>query len=122
MAATALLLAVAAGAAHDHKLGLGWGIAFHIINNLGVATLFPLTLALFSRAAPAGLAPTMTNSSKLSFFVSFQVVGVLGGLVDRIDGARFWPLHAIIVAAAGGLPLVFGRMFKELLAPLVEPL
>jgi POT family proton-dependent oligopeptide transporter len=116
-AGAALMLALAAWGAHGGKVGLVWGLAFHLVNNLGVAMLFPLTLALFSRAAPAGLSATMINSSKLNFFVSFQLVGWLGGFVDRIDGASFWAIHAGIVGCAGVLLLALGWLFRGVLAP-----
>lgn len=111
------LLAAATWAAHGAKVGLPWGVAFHLVNNLGVAMLFPLTLALYSRAAPRGLAATMINSAKLNFFVSFQIVGWLGGFVDKVDGASFWLIHAAFVAAAACVLLAFGRLFHRLLVP-----
>jgi len=116
-AVAAFVLALASWSAGTARIGLGWGIAFHAINNLGVAMLFPLTLALFSRAAPAGLNGTMVNSSKLNFFISFQIVGWLGGFADRIDGAHFWLIHAGIVSAAAVVLFAFGRLFRNVLAP-----
>lgn len=116
-AGAALLLAVAGWSAHGHKVGLVWGLTFHLINNLGVAMLFPLTLALFSRAAPVGLSGTMINSSKLNFFVSFQIVGWLGGLVDKVDAGSFWAIHAAVAGGAGVVLLASGRLFRRVLAP-----
>jgi POT family proton-dependent oligopeptide transporter len=111
------LLAVAGWSAHGGKVGLVWGLTFHLVNNLGVAMLFPLTLALFSRAAPAGLSGTMINASKLNFFVSFQLVGWLGGLVDKVDSGGFWAIHATVAGGAGVLLVVLGRLFRGILAP-----
>jgi len=82
--------------------------------------LFPLTLALFSRVAPAGLAATMINSSKLNFFVSYQIVGWLGGFVTRVDGAGFWLMHAAVVAAAGIVLVGFAWIFRGVFARRVE--
>jgi POT family proton-dependent oligopeptide transporter len=120
-AAGALLLGGATWAAHGAKVGLPWGVGFHLVNNLGVAMLFPLTLALYSRAAPKGLAATMINSAKLNFFVSFQIVGWLGGFVDKLGGATFWLIHAALVAAAACVLLAFGRLFHRLLVPARAP-
>jgi proton-dependent oligopeptide transporter, POT family len=116
-AGATLVLALAAWVSHDGKVGLAWGLAFHTINNLGVTMLFPLTLALYSRAAPGGLSATMINSSKLNFFVSFQMVGWLGGFVDQVSGTRFWLMHAGVVGAAGGVLLLAGWIFRALLGP-----
>ena len=116
-AGAALLLAIAGWSAHGQKVGLAWGLAFHLVNNLGVAMLFPLTLALFSRAAPTGLSGTMINASKLNFFVSFQLVGWLGGWVDKVDSGSFWAIHASVAASAGVLLVMFGRLFRRILSP-----
>lgn len=116
-AGAALILALATASAGTARVSLFWGLAFHVINALGIALLFPVTLALFSRAAPPGLTGTMITSSRLNFFVSFQLVGWLGGLVDTVDGARFWLIHAGIVAGAAIVLFGAGRVFRGLLAP-----
>ena len=120
-AGATLMLAFAGWAAHGGKVGLGWGIAFHTINNIGISMLFPLTLALFSRVAPAGLTATMTNSAKLNFFVSFQIVGWLGGFVDRLDAGTFWLVHAGLVTVGGLMLLAVGWLFRDTLAPAAQP-
>jgi len=54
MAAAPLTLAVASAeaAASGHRLGLAWGLAFHIINSVGFFNLYPVAQSLYSRVAP----------------------------------------------------------------------
>jgi len=83
--------------------------------------LFPLTLALFSRVAPAGLTATMTNSAKLNFFVSFQFVGWLGGFVDRLGTGAFWLVCAGLVIIGGIMLLTVGWLFRDTLGTAAKP-
>ena len=49
-----MLLAIASAnaAATGGKVSLLWGLGFHVVNDVGFAMVFPVGLALFSRAAP----------------------------------------------------------------------
>ena len=115
-----LVLALAALQAGGGKVGLGWALAFHVLNDLGFANVFPVGLALFSRAAPSTLAGLMIGVYYLNLFLSNMMVGWLGGLLEKMSGASFWLLHAALVAAAGGIMLLFGLLFGRLLAPRSE--
>jgi POT family proton-dependent oligopeptide transporter len=114
-----LTLAVAAmqAAATGHKIGLGWGIAFHVINDIGFANVFPVGIALFSRAAPRAVGGTMIGVYYLHLFACNMLVGWLGGLLEKMPAAHFWLLHAGLVGA-GGLGLLVLRSFAgRILAP-----
>jgi POT family proton-dependent oligopeptide transporter len=109
-----LLLAVASlQAAAGHKVGLGWGIAFHIVNDIGFSNLYPIGMALFSRAAPPSLRGTMVSVFALSLFLANMIDGRLGGLLDHMSGAAFWALHAVLIAIAALSLLSFGRLFSR---------
>jgi POT family proton-dependent oligopeptide transporter len=117
-AAGPLVLAAASlHAVGGHKVGLIWGLGFHIINDLGFAMLYPVGLALFSRAAPPALGATVINSFTFAIFLSNLMVGRLAGLLGKMPGASFWTLHAALVAIAGALLLAFGWLFRRTLAP-----
>ncbi|MFO1533993.1 MAG: lipid II flippase MurJ, partial [Thermoplasmatota archaeon] len=45
-----LCLAMASWQAAGGKVGLGWGIAFHVVNDIGFANVFPVGLALYRNA------------------------------------------------------------------------
>jgi POT family proton-dependent oligopeptide transporter len=104
-------------AATGQKVGLGWGIAFHVINDIGFANVFPVGIALFSRAAPRAIGGMMIGVYYLHLFACNMLVGWLGGLLEKMPAANFWLLHAGLVAAAAvGLVLVRSRAGR-ILAP-----
>ena len=90
-----LMLAVAAYvSAGGVKAGVGWALAFHVINSIGFANVFPVGLALYARASPKALAATMLGFYYVHLFLANNLVGWLGGLLERMPGTQFWLLHA----------------------------
>jgi POT family proton-dependent oligopeptide transporter len=122
-AAALLCLAIAAAiAAREHKAGIGWVLAFEFLNSIGYANVFPVGLALYARASPKGIAGTMIGVYYLHLFMGNNLVGWLGGLLERMAGTQFWLLHAALVGGAAVCMLFAWRMFAHLLAPTgVEP-
>ena len=121
LAPLALALASWQAEASGQKIGIVWGFAFHIINNIGFANVFPVGLALYSRASPRAVAGTMIGVYYLHLFVCNTLVGRLGGFLETMSGASFWLMHAGLVAA-GALGLLIIRSFAgRILAP-VGPL
>ncbi len=120
-AAGPLVLALASlYAAGGHKVGLAWGLAFHIINDIGFSGMYPIGMALFSRAAPPALGATIVNAFVFSIFLCNLLVGKLAGMLSTMSGASFWGLHAALVAGAAVLLLVCARLFGRTLAPRTE--
>jgi POT family proton-dependent oligopeptide transporter len=102
-----LSLAAASWFAAGGKVGLGWGIAFHVINDIGFANVFPVGLALYSRASPRAVAGTMIGVYYLHLFACNMFVGRIAGFLESMPAPQFWLLHAAIVAGAGvGLLIV----------------
>ena len=104
-----------------HKVGLAWGLAFHIINDIGFSNIFPVGLALFSRAAPKALSGLMIGVYYLHLFLANNLVGRLGGFLEPMGPVSFWTLHAALVAGASAVLLVFGLVFGRILAPRDAP-
>jgi POT family proton-dependent oligopeptide transporter len=115
-----LALASAGEASTGHRIGLGWAILFHLINEIGVANVFPVGLALFSRASPKAVGGVMIGVYYLNLFASNMLVGWLGTLLERMTPATFWLLHAALVASGGGLLLFAALVFRRILAPSVD--
>jgi len=121
-AAALLMLACASQqSAGGHKAATGWVLAFHVINSLGFANVFPVGLALYTRAAPKTLAGTVLGLYFLHLFAANNLVGWLGGLYERLSGTQFWLLHAALVGAAGAVFFVARQTFGHLLAPGASP-
>ena len=117
-----LMLALASWqqAATGHKASLLWGVAFHVINDIGFANVFPVGIALYSRAAPRALAGLMIGVYYTHLFACNMLVGRLGGFLEQMEPGRFWAMHAGLVAA-GGLGLLVVRSFAgRILAPSEE--
>jgi len=119
LSACALLsLAFAATlSAKGHKAGIGWVLGFELLNSIGFANVFPVGLALYARASPKAIAATMIGVYYLHLFMGNNLVGWLGGLLERMPGTQFWLLHAALVGGAAGLMLLAWRVFGRLLAP-----
>jgi POT family proton-dependent oligopeptide transporter len=123
VAAIAPLTLVAASlivASTGHRVGLGWAIAFELINDLGFANIFPIGLALYSRAAPKGTAGTLVGVYFLHLFIANLGVGYLGGLLEKMSGASFWLLHAGLIVSSAVVLLVIRLTVGRSLAPRYE--
>jgi POT family proton-dependent oligopeptide transporter len=116
-AAQLALVAAATISASGHKAGIGWVLAFEVLNSVGFANVFPVGLALYARASPKVIAATMIGVYYLHLFMANNLVGWLGGLVERMPGTQFWLLHAALVGGASALMLVAWRLFGHVLAP-----
>ena len=116
LSASALLslTGAAAIAAGGHRAGIGWVLAFEVLNSIGFANVFPVGLALYARLSPKTLAGTMIGVYFLHLFMANNLVGWLGGLLERLPGTQFWALHAALVGTAGLLTLGAAHLFRGL--------
>jgi POT family proton-dependent oligopeptide transporter len=118
-------LALAAGSfveAHTgHKVGLGWGLGFHILNDIGFANVLPVGLALYTRAAPRALGGLMIGVYYLHLVAGNLLCGWLGKFLVSMTGADFWLLHAGLIGAGAVVMLIFAAVFGRILAPKVDP-
>ncbi|WP_215745603.1 peptide MFS transporter [Gluconobacter sp. P1C6_b] len=100
-----------------HEVSLLWGLAFHIINDIGFSMSYAIGMALFSRAAPVSLNTILVACFSLHLFLSNLLIGKLATLLGRISDVSFWLLHsgaAFVAAAILGFCAV---RFRALLAP-----
>jgi POT family proton-dependent oligopeptide transporter len=116
-AAQLALVAAAMISAGGNKAGIGWVLTFEVLNSVGFANVFPVGLALYARASPKVIAATMIGVYYLHLFMGNNLVGWLGGLLERMPGTQFWLLHAALVGGAALLMLIIWRLFGHLLAP-----
>lgn len=117
LALAPLILALACWRAGTGRIGLGWALAFHVVNDLGFSNLYAVGLALYARVAPRHLAATVINGYVLSLFLSNLLVGHLGGLLGTMSDARFWLLHAGLITLAALTLLLVARFSSPILAP-----
>ncbi|PYK89818.1 MAG: MFS transporter [Verrucomicrobia bacterium] len=112
-----LVIGAALAAASGGKVSIGWLIAFHVLNSAGFANVFPVSLALYARVAPAALSATIIGVYYLAFFAGNNLVGWIGGFLEKMPATQFWLLHAALAGIAGIIFLAAGKMFGHLLAP-----
>ncbi len=116
LGAACLALGQSLAAAAGHKVAFDWLLLFHLLNDIGFANVFPVGLALYSRLAPRSMTGFMVSVYYLHLWLGNNLVGILGGRLDKMEGAAFWTMHAILVAAAGVgfvvIKLVFGRWIQ----------
>jgi POT family proton-dependent oligopeptide transporter len=114
-----LLLVVAAliVASTGQRVGLGWAVAFEIVNDIAFANVFPIGLALYSRAAPKGTGGMLIGVYFLHLFIANLGVGWLGGLLEKMPGSAFWLLHAAIICASAVILLMVRFTVGRSLAP-----
>ncbi len=118
IAALALIvLATASALAGSGKVGIGWAIAFHVINSIGFANVMPVSLALYARAAPKAVASTVLGFFYLHLFAGNLMVGWLGGLLEKMPGSQFWLIHAALVGSAAVIFAVAHHFFGRWLEP-----
>ena len=99
------------------KVSIGWLIAFHVLNSAGFANVFPVSLALYARVAPASLSGTIIGIYYVAFFAANLSVGWVGGFLEKMPAAQFWLLHAAFAGIAGIIFFLAGKIFGHLLAP-----
>lgn len=84
----------------DAKVPLLWAVAFHFICASGYLYVAPVSLALFSRAAPPSVNAMMVGIYYVSIFAGSVASGWLGRFYQEIPTSLFWSLHGAIVASA----------------------
>src|SRR6266513_2009309 len=112
-----LVIGAAIAATSGGKVSIGWLIAFHVLNSAGFANVFPVSLALYVRVAPAALSATIIGIYYLAFFAGNNLVGWIGGFLEKMPATQFWLLHAGLAGIAGITFLLAGKLFGHLLAP-----
>lgn len=107
-------LAAQQEAATGVTVSLWVALAIHLINGVGFSNVFPVSLALYSRAAPPQFGATMIGVYYLFLFLANLGVGILGGFLNKMPPMAFWGLHAGLILGAATVfvmvKLCFGRV------------
>ena len=112
-----LAAAAAIQARTGAKVPLAWLLAFHLINSVGFANLYPVGLALFSRSAPPAVNAAMMGIFYLLFVATNLMVGWIGGLYESMSHVQFWLLHGGLCLAACVALLMLHRPLEKALTP-----
>lgn len=93
------------------KIGMAWPVTFHVVNSIAFAHIFPISLALFSKAAPKAVNATMIGLYFLAFFVGNSLVGWVGGFFETMPTPAFWLMHAGFAVFSGSVFVLFRIFF-----------
>ena len=115
-AAGVACLALGTIVAGGQKVGFGWLVLFHLLNDIGFANVLPVGLALYARAAPRAIAGSVVGLYYLHLFAGNLFVGWLGGLLEKMPAVQFWLIHAALVGGAGVVFFLVKAVFGRLLA------
>lgn len=81
-----------------------WGLAFQLLNALGLANVLPAVMASFGQAGSPRNGATVMAGFYLSLFAGGLISTWLAGQFGSLPIATFWLLHALCaVAGAAGL-------------------
>jgi POT family proton-dependent oligopeptide transporter len=105
------LLALACAVSGPSKVALVWVLGFHLMVQTAYLFVYPIGMALFSRAAPPAINSLMIGIYFLSVFAGSLLVGWVGQFYERMTPAAFWLLHC---AAAGVAALIILCLWKPL--------
>ncbi|MBS0382834.1 MAG: peptide MFS transporter [Proteobacteria bacterium] len=93
------------------KTHVAWAVAHLVLGAVGMLFVWPLVLALISRAAPARIASLMMGVAFFSIAVSSFLAGWLGQYYERVGNTNFWLMHT-------GLAILSAVLFAVLARPL----
>ncbi len=110
-------LALAVVVTGPGKVPLIWALGFHLLVQTGYLFVYPIGMALFSRAAPPAINSLMIGIYFLSVFAGSLLVGWVGQFYERLSAPVFWLLHAGAAGLAGAILLVLWRPLSRALAP-----
>jgi POT family proton-dependent oligopeptide transporter len=110
-----LVAGASISAATGHKVAFGWLLGFHLLNDIGFANVLPVGLALYTRAAPRTMAGFIVGLYYLHLWAGNTLVGILGGMLEKMPAVQFWLMHAILVGSAGVVFVIVRLLFGKLL-------
>jgi POT family proton-dependent oligopeptide transporter len=108
-------LALAVVVTGPGKVPLVWALGFHLLVQTGYLFVYPIGMALFSRAAPPAINSLMIGVYFLSVFAGSLLVGWVGQFYERMTAPQFWLLHSAAAGAAGLIVLVLWRPLSRAL-------
>ena len=114
VAASYLILALAAYVAGSGQASWLWLLAYFVVYTLGELFILPTGLGLFARLAPPSLGATTVAAWFLAIFTGSMTAGVVGTLWSRASHPVFFVLLAAIASVAAALLLALDRTTRRI--------
>jgi POT family proton-dependent oligopeptide transporter len=109
VAASYLLLALAATMAGGERASWLWLAAYFVVFTLGELFILPTGLGLFARLAPPSLGATTIAAWFFAIFTGSMTAGLVGTLWSRLSHPLYFVLLAVIASLAAALLLALDR-------------
>jgi POT family proton-dependent oligopeptide transporter len=114
VAASYLILALAAYAAGTERASWLWLLAYFVVYTLGELFILPTGLGLFARLAPPSLGATTVAAWFLAIFTGSMAAGIVGTLWSRMTHPVYFVLLAAIASIAAALLLALDRETRRI--------
>ena len=114
VAASYLLLAVAAWVAGSGQASWLWLLAYFVVYTLGELFILPTGLGLFARLAPPSMGATTVAAWFLAIFTGSMTAGIVGTLWSRMSHPVYFVLLAVIASLAAALLLALDRETRRI--------
>jgi len=114
VAASYLILAVAAWMAGSGQASWLWLLAYFIVYTLGELFILPTGLGLFARLAPPSMGATTVAAWFLAIFTGSMTAGIVGTLWSRMSHPVYFVLLAVIASLAAALLLALDRETRRI--------
>ncbi|WP_336946177.1 MFS transporter [Asaia sp. HN010] len=105
-----VLVYASACSAAPSQINMIWGLIFHFINDLAMATIMPISLALFIRLAPDNAKSMAAAAYALVGRLADIMAGEIGQNLPLWGSIRFWLLHTGIICIGVALLLASKRL------------
>jgi proton-dependent oligopeptide transporter, POT family len=103
-------IVLAAGLQGRNEVPIYWGLAFQLLNSLGLANILPAVMAMFGQSSARRFAATAMAGFYLSLFAGSLVSTALASQFSTVSILVFWSTHALCaVIGASGLVIVWNR-------------
>ena len=109
VAASYLVLAVAAYDAGSGQASWLWLLAYFVVYTLGELFILPTGLGLFARLAPPSMGATTVAAWFLAIFTGSMSAGIVGTLWSRMSHPVYFVLLAVIASLAAALLLALDK-------------
>jgi POT family proton-dependent oligopeptide transporter len=114
VAASYLLLALAAYDAGSGQASWLWLLVYFVVYTLGELFILPTGLGLFARLAPPSMGATTVAAWFLAIFTGSMTAGIVGTLWSRMTHPVYFVLLAAIAGAAAALLLALDRETRRI--------
>ena len=114
VAASYLILAVAAWVAGSGQASWLWLLAYFVVYTLGELFILPTGLGLFARLAPPSMGATTVAAWFLAIFTGSMTAGIVGTLWSRMSHPVYFVLLAVIASFAAALLLALDRETRRI--------